>query len=172
MKTFAPKALVKGIALGLGLTAVGAFAANSSKNFNESFNATYKLLTALSITENAALDFGEEAVGYSGSIVIAPADGAQFSVSGHPNYQVQASIVESSINMTTGDGVGATKQIPVGSWTFGGNLNGSGLGTLDGSGSLTNMRVGATATVEDTDIAGDYSGSATFRLVYTNINKK
>ena len=45
-------------------------------------------------------------------------------------------------------------------------MSAAGAASFDVSGGLSDLRVGGTAKVESDDIPGDYTGSATFRLVY------
>lgn len=119
------------------------------------------------ILEQKGLTLGAALAGFASTVVIAPtdADAAVFNASGDANAPVVASIVENSIVLTTGSGSGAAQQIVVDSWTFGGSLAADGTGVLDAQGQLTNIRIGATATVESDDIGGDYSASPTLRLI-------
>ncbi len=48
----------------------------------------------------------------------------------------------------------------------GGELTKKGVGQFNGSGDLTNMRIGATAVVGASDVAGMYSATLTLNVVY------
>lgn len=149
----------------LSATIVGLGYAQSAMATDESFNATMTLLAPIVITETQALSFPATTTG-ANTVVVAAADAtaATFTATGEASTAVTASVVEASINMTNG---GST--IPVDTWTFGGTLTdagGSGTASFSGAGSLGTMRVGATATIDGTDIAGAYTGTATFRLIY------
>ena len=145
-----------------GLTFAGTVMAT-----DEPFNATMTLLAPIVITETQGLTFPTVAAGSTTPQTVAPAAAAAaiFTATGSASTGVTASVVESSIEMVTGDGVGTTKRITVDNFVLGGNVTG-GTGTFDGSGNLADMRVGATANPQSDDIAGAYSGTATFRLIY------
>ncbi len=134
----------------------------------ERFNATLTLLAPMSIVEVKGLGFEAALANQNVSIVTAATDtkAATFTARGTALWEVQGSVVESSIDMTTGDGSDATKTITVSSFTYAGDMDASGVATFNGSGELSNLRVGATAEINSNDIAGDYSGEATFRLTY------
>ena len=135
---------------------------------DEPFQASMQLLAPIVITETNALSFADTVSGQTLAVVTGAADAsaAQFTATGEPSRAVTGSVVEASIEMTTGDGVGNTKRITVDSFTTGGDMSGAGAATFDGSGDLADLRVGGTANVESDDIAGNYAGTATFRLVY------
>lgn len=137
---------------------------------DEPFNITMTLYQAIVITETQALSFPNTTSGGAIAVTVAPADGtaAIFTATGEPSTGVTGSVVESSIVMqhSTWSVADVTKEITVDTFTTGGNLSGAGAGTFDGTGNITDMRIGGTANVQANDIAGAYSGSATFRLVY------
>lgn len=125
----------------------------------------------IKVTLVQGLVFPSMAAGLPAVVVVTAADAnaAVLTASGKKNNAVTASVVEPSILMTTGTGAAPAEQIPVTGWTFGGSLvdgGGSGSGVMDGTGNITNMRVGATATVSASNVGGTYTGTATFRLVY------
>ncbi len=68
--------------------------------------------------------------------------------------------------MTTGAGITTPEQILVNGFTTGGDLDGSGNATFDVTGNLSDLRIGGVANVESEDVAGQYTGTATFRIVY------
>ncbi len=134
---------------------------------DEPFNVGMKLQTPVVITEVNGLSFVDTTTGSNTTVVTAPGDtlAATFIVRGSPNTPVTGSVVESSIVMTTGTG-GNNEQITVDNFTLGGGLNKKGVAILRPSGSLQNIRVGASAHVKSNNVAGAYLGTATFRLLY------
>ncbi len=163
---------LKALSTKLFITSIATFGlVNSVLAADEVFESSLILTVPLSIVETSPLTFPATVAGADASVVVAAADAgaAVFEVHGAANAPFTATITEASINMLTGDGVGTTKQIPVASWVFGGDLTdggGSGTATLPAGGSLTDARVGATATVAAEDIAGTYAADATFQVVY------
>ncbi len=141
--------------------------AGSAIAADESFNVTMTLQSSLVITETNALSFINTTVGTAATIITSPADAlaATFSAQGLPAASVTGSIVENSIIMSTGGG-SANEQIVVNSFSTGGDMNASGIATLDSGGQTANLRVGATANVLAANVPGNYAGAATFRLLY------
>ena len=138
---------------------------------DETFQATLKLLTSMiSITQDQSLDFGQAIVGTNQTLTVGALDGsaAVFSALGDSSKTATASVLENSITMTTGDGGDATKQIVVDNFTLGGTgITGADqVDFIAGSGNVSDIRVGGTANVEANDIAGNYAGTATFRVIY------
>ena len=168
MKNVSIKNIAQKIALVSATAGLSLGLINSASAADESFNASMTLLAPITITETNALSFANTESGQLVDVTTAALDStaAQFTSTGEPSTAVTGSVVETNINMTTGTGDDSTKQIVVDTWTFGGDMNGSGVATYDGSGDLSNLRVGATAHVEAEDIAGAYSGAATFRVTY------
>ena len=123
---------------------------------------------AISVSEDKPLAFGNVIAGFTQDIVINAGDAgaAVFSATGDPNISVTAEVVEKKITMQTPSGAGHAARITVSGWSYGGSLSSKGGGYFDGSGQLSNIRVGATARVRSSDVEGFYIGSATFRLVY------
>jgi len=103
----------------------------------------------------------------SQTITVLPSDSgaAVFDVSGTPNSIVGVEIAEKSIQATSAGG----KQIKIDSFTYGGSLvpaaKGA-TGTLDASGNLTNMRIGASASVKNKQESGVYTGTLTLSVIY------
>ncbi len=135
---------------------------------DETFQASMQLVAPIVITESQALSFADTIAGQATDVVTAAADttAAIFTATGEANRAVTGSVVESNITMTTGDGADTTKQITVDTFTTGGDMDASGAATFDTNGDLSDLRIGGTAHVEAEDIAGAYTGTATFRLVY------
>jgi hypothetical protein len=128
------------------------------------FTATIVVLTALSITAGANLDFGTiESSSSAQSITVSPegTGAATFQIDGEPNDTVTVSVVESSISMSDG-----TNSMTVNAFTVGGTSCTGGAGTLDGAGNLDSCEVGATISVGAGQVAGTYTGSATLSVVY------
>lgn len=147
---------------------IGVGFAGSASATDEVFNVTMSLVAPIVITETQALSFSNAGAGSASTVVTAPTDGtaAIFTATGEASTAVTGSVVEANITMTTGDGIGTTKQITVDTFTTGGDMDGAGAATFSAGGALSNLRVGASANVLAEDIAGAYSGTATFRLVY------
>lgn len=143
-------------------------ASGSAAAEDASFNASISLIAPITLSSVQDLSFAPQLAGSNEAVVTAAGDSsaAVFSATGEANSPAQASVVESSIEMTTGAGSSASERITVDSFTYGGSLAGDGSTAFDASGNIDDMRIGATANVEADDISGDYAGSATFRLVY------
>lgn len=153
-----------------GVSALGMLSMGAVYAIDEPFNVTMTLYDAIVITETQALSFPNTTSGGALAVVVAPTDGtaAIFTATGQASTGATGSVVEASIDMqhSTWSVADPTKEITVDTWTTGGNLSGAGAMTFDGTGNITNLRVGGTANVSANDIAGAYTGTATFRLVY------
>ncbi|MDH5527091.1 MAG: DUF4402 domain-containing protein [Nitrospirota bacterium] len=126
---------------------------------------------ALAVTLIQGMSFPPSEQGLTTTFIVAPLDptAAVFDAAGQKGQTINVSVVEVSINMTTGGGTLPSEQIPVDTWTFGGSLvdvGGAGQANFTNVGTLTNMRVGASAHVTFDDVPGAYLGSATMRAVY------
>jgi len=121
----------------------------------------------LSISQN--LSFESTFTNKSSSMVTSPNSyrSAVFKASGEPNKKFIASIDASEIYMRL-NGVGKAKEeiIVVSDFTFGGDLDKHGIGDFSNNGNLTNLRVGATASVKSYNMPGSYIGSTSLRLIY------
>jgi len=165
MKTVRTNKIVKlaaSVALGLGVVA-------GANAVDESFQATLRILTPISIVEDQAMDFGDTELGNSTPIVASDLNGmyAAFTVDGDTTKTATASVVEASIEMITGDGADSTKKITVDGFAVGvGSSAGGDQLDFSGDGQVADIRVYGTANQEAEDIAGDYVGTATFRVVY------
>jgi len=159
MKKFKSALLIASLAA----TSLGAMA------YDESFDSTISLYTAIEITEGQNLSFEPSLSKTAASVVTAPADtrAAIFSATGASNEVVEVSVAENEITMRL-DGVGVNDSdiINVNTFTLGGSINDLGQATFDKNGDLNNMRVGGTAHVKATNVHGDYVGTATFRISY------
>ena len=152
---------IAALSLSLGLVS----AANAT---DESFNIGITLIAPIVITETNALSFVETTAGSDQTVTTAPGDGiaATFTATGEASRAVTGSVVEPSVVLTTGAGVTTPEQMTIDTFTTGGDMSGAGAASFDGSGDLSDLRVGATANVLTEDVPGVYAGSATFRLVY------
>jgi hypothetical protein len=152
---------IAALSLTLGLVS----AANAT---DESFNIGITLIAPIVITETNALSFVETTAGSDQTVITAPGDGiaATFTATGEASRAVTGSVVESSVVLTTGAGVTTPEQMTIDTFTTGGDMSGAGATSFDGSGDLSDLRIGATANVLTEDVPGVYAGSATFRLVY------
>ena len=120
------------------------------------------VVKSISISKNADLDFG---AGYTGDAALTldpnAQEGANFTVGGEANMAYNITL-PSSTTMTTGDGVGADKQILVD--TFSSNPATSG---NIGSGGSQTLYVGAKrAALSNTQVSGAYSSIITVTVAY------
>ncbi len=134
---------------------------NSSQEFYQSNMVDAD--ETLDESNNGKLNLGFKA--YAGSkqkITIHPGDAgaADFSATGFPNVCFTKSIVETSINLTTGDGTSSSKQVLVDTFTL------AGPSCFNSGGVVAGLKIGATAHISSDDQPGNYVGSATFRIVY------
>ena len=138
------------------LMAVLGFSATAMAT-DQSFNATMKLFKPITITKVQDLLFPDTTItGSAFTVTVLPADSgaATFNAVGGNNRTLTRSVVESSINMTSGAMTMAVDTFAVtGPTAF-------------TSGAANGFKVGATAHVTALDLDGDYSGAATFRVVY------
>ena len=165
MKTIRSNPIVKvaaSVVLGLGVVA-------GANALDETFQASLQLVTPLSIQEDQAMNFGESYVGSASAIAANDANGyyASFTVNGDLTKTATASVAEASIEMTTGDGADSTKKITIDSFSVHvGTIAGSNQLDFSGDGQVADIRVYGTANQEANDIAGTYTGSATFQVIY------
>jgi Domain of unknown function (DUF4402) len=127
---------------------------------DQSFNANLKLFKPITISKVQDLLFPDTTLtGSAFNIVVLPADSgaANFTSQGGKNRSITKSIVQSSINMSASGVVGT---IAVGTFVL------SGPTAFDASGNITGIKVGATANVLAASEDGNYTGTATLRVVY------
>jgi hypothetical protein len=136
--------------------------ASSAFATDKSFNATMVLLTPIVINKTADLVFPATVSGAAADVTVATGDAgaAVFNATGEASTGFTKSVVEASIEMTTDNGVGSTKRITVDTFTL------AGPAAFDAGGAAAGLKVGGTAHVQAEDIAGSYSGAATYRIVY------
>jgi hypothetical protein len=121
------------------------------------FNISLKLYKPIQLTKISDLDFGNQVQGTAADIVIAPSDlgAAEFSATGGKNRAITKSVVEASVNLTSG-----SDTLLVDTFTVDGPT------AFDNSGDATGLKVGATAHILAGTPDGDYVGSATFSVIY------
>jgi hypothetical protein len=159
-----------------------AFTTASKAQSSATATATATIITPISISRTAHMNFGNLAVSTSGGTVVLPAaltspvrtqtgdvtlpatagtvSAATFAVAGAANYTYAVTLPGSAITLTRASG---TETMSVG--TFTSSLT-SNAGTLDGSGAQ-NFAVGATLTVAGSQVAGVYSsGNFTVTVNY------
>lgn len=126
----------------------------------------------LIVRETQALDFGTFVANSRQVVTVRPADSnaAIFSLEGERFAQLSLRVVERKVylnrhpNNDGGQGGPRKNRIVVQRWRYGGDANPSGTATLDQFGKLTNIRVGASATITQRALPGQYSGKATLRV--------
>ncbi|MEI6093024.1 MAG: DUF4402 domain-containing protein [bacterium] len=127
---------------------------------DQSFNASLKLFKPITISKIQDLLFPDTTLtGSAFTIAVLPADSgaATFNAQGGKSRSITKSIVESSINMSA-SGVAGT--IAVDTFVL------SGPSAFDSSGNANAIKVGATAHVLAASEDGNYTGTATLRVVY------
>ena len=127
---------------------------------DQSFNVSLKLFKPITITKVQDLLFPDATLtGSAFNIVVLPADSgaANFTAQGGKSRNITKSVVESSINMSAS---GVTGTIAVDTFVLAGPT------AFDASGNATGIKVGATAHVLAASEDGNYTGTATLRVVY------
>jgi len=127
---------------------------------DQSFSTTLKLFKPITITKVQDLLFPDATLtGSDFDIVVLPAasGAASFTAVGGKNRVIVSSVVESGISMSAPGVVGT---IAVNTFVL------SGPTAFDSSGNITGLKVGATAHVLAASEDGNYSGTATYRVVY------
>ncbi len=135
-----------------------------------SFTITATLLENISLTNSQGLDFGNLTLVSSATpVVIAPTDpgAAKFSAQGTSNDAATGSVVETTATVacTTSASCG-TDTMTISNFTLGGDMDSTGSTNFGATGELNNLLIGGTLTVDPSNRYGNYSGTATFRLVY------
>ncbi|MDH5560495.1 MAG: DUF4402 domain-containing protein, partial [Deltaproteobacteria bacterium] len=105
--------------------------------------------------------------GQAVTVLPTDANAAVFTITGTPNTPVTISIVPSNnVNMVLS---GGSKKIKIIDFTFGGSVPtqlSPITATLDATGNLSNLRLGATANVLTSTAAGYYLTSIALRVIY------
>ena len=127
---------------------------------DQSFSTSLKLFQPITITKAQDLLFPDTTLTSSAfNITVLPADSgaATFNAQGGKNRNITKSVVESSINMSAS---GVTGTIAVDTFVL------SGPTAFDSTGNANGIKVGATAHILAASQDGNYSGTATLRVVY------
>jgi len=127
---------------------------------DQSFSTSLKLFQPITISKVQDLLFPNTTLtGSAFTIAVLPADSgaASFNAQGGKNRNITKSVVESSINMSASGVVG---NIAVDTFVL------TGPTAFDSTGNITAIKVGATAHVLAASLDGNYSGTATLRVVY------
>ena len=127
---------------------------------DQSFNISLKLFKPITISKLQDLLIPDATLtGSAFTIVVATGDtgAATFNAQGGKNRSITRSVVESSIDMSAS---GVTGVIAVDSFVLAGPV------AFDASGDANGLKVGATAHVLAASEDGDYTGTATLRVVY------
>jgi len=141
---------------------------NSAFADEAKFQTTLRLLKPITLTQKSQLSFQSVTAGQTTTVVTEPSssNAVVFSATGEALSTVTGSVVESQILMISGSGSDESLQIPVDSFSTGGDLDGSGIGVFDSEGNLDDLRIGASAHIDAYNVPGVYTASATFRLTY------
>ena len=132
---------------------------------DEVFDVTMRLLADIVITENNALVFPDTPRGAANIVVLTTdAGAADFSATGQASTGFTKSIADpgGAITMLRSGGTpgNTPDEIVVDTFVLAGPV------AFDATGNATGLKVGATAHVLAEDLAGDYLGTATFRMIY------
>lgn len=160
------------VALGVAVAST-AFAGKGNTK-TEAFKVKIGLIAAITIVEDAAMDFGEYVAGdEAGAKVLGHASGAKFTISGETGRSVTVSLANSSVTMLRAGGVSGTANDEIVANAFEiWNQGGLQIGLTEAGGQTTltagsaSVEVGATATVDAGDVAGAYEGENTLQVVY------
>ncbi len=141
--------------------------ADRTGNFGQAnFNVSMRLFNSIQVEKLTDMSFGDHMLTGTGENIIVhenDANAASFRATGDRNADVVVQVLEDTIKLTSPEASGS---ISVDNWTYGGNVNGQGIGKFDVTGALPSIRVGATAHLSPSTEYGAYSGSATLRVTY------
>ena len=134
------------------------------------FSIRATLMQSVTLRNVNGINFNNQGVSASArSVVIEPAavGAAKFVSTGTPSENVTGSVTTSraTITCTQAASCGADT-MAVDAFTLGGDMSSNGEAQFSDSGELNNLLIGATLHIEPSNRAGEYSGQATFRLVY------
>jgi hypothetical protein len=139
---------------------ISATAPASTGTVNTAFSINMNLFAIVTVTKVQDLTFPQATLtGSAFTIIVNTGDSgaATFNATGTNSRSITKSIVQSSINMSA-SGVAGT--IAVDTFILAGPT------AFDGSGNANGIKVGATAHVLATSLDGNYTGTATLRVVY------
>lgn len=139
------------------------------------FNISATLLRepiVLTVLNN--LSFPETNAGTAQTVTVSPgaSSAAKFSATGMPLQGVTGSVTQETVELTCTSGActsstGDAKKIEIDTFSFGGDMNSSGGANFDSNGTLNNLTIGAKEHIKASNLQGTYTGTATFRLVYS-----
>lgn len=155
----------KKMLLSMALISVTSVAVMNAQAATDDGTAVVVVEAALTITNVTDLDFGT-VVQSDAAGTVAPGDAgaSEFAITGQPATAYTITLPAAAINMTTGAGDTAQRQISVDTWTSNPAAGANGL--LDGAGEQS-LFVGAThAAILADQEAGSYSGTFTVEVVY------
>ena len=127
---------------------------------DQSFNISLKLFKPITITKVQDLLIPQATLtGSAFNIVVATGDSgaAAFNAQGGKSRTISRDVVEDTIDLSAS---GVTGKIAVDTFVLAGPT------AFDASGNANGLKVGATAHVLATSADGDYSGTATMRVIY------
>ncbi|MEI6092822.1 MAG: DUF4402 domain-containing protein [bacterium] len=127
---------------------------------DQTMSSSLKLYKPIVIAKVSDLSFPDTVIsGNSQNITVSTAstNAATFNAQGGKNRSLTRSVVQSSIIMSA---PGVTGTITVNSFSR------SGPTVFDSNGNANGFKIGATARVLSNNIDGNYTGTATFRVVY------
>ena len=127
---------------------------------DQSFSASLKLFQPITIAKVQDLLFPDTTLtgsAFTVGVLTTDSGAASFTAQGGKNRNITKSVVESSINMAASGVVG---NIAVDTFLL------SGPTAFDGTGNIAGIKVGATAHVLAGSLDGNYTGTATLRVVY------
>lgn len=156
---------IKNIMFSLALISVTSVAVMNAQAATDDGTAVVVVEAALTINNVTDLDFGTVTQGDAADTV-APGDAgaALFEIAGQPNTAYTITLPAGAINMITGAGDTAQRQISVDSWAS--NPAAGANGMLDGSGQQ-DLFVGASrAAILGDQEPGAYAGTFTVEVVY------
>ena len=165
MKYFSKAVLVS-------ITTLALFGAQDLWAASANGTATASVRAAIAIAAASNLAFGEGTQGGVASAVGAGtsenAGNGSFSITGEPSTAYSVTLpADSVVTMTTGDGVGATKQIAVDSFEYYSTAAASASSaSLNGSGADTLLVGGSRAALAANQVTGSYTGSYSVTVAY------
>lgn len=155
---------MKKMVTAFSIIALASFSHGAMAQANANATAKINIISALNLTNNTVLDFGDYVQGDTGAKTVAAGDpeSANFSVSGNPNSTYNIVLPSTPVVMSTNGG-GPNQEINVQSFTSDKVGNSS---TLDGSGNDTFNVGGETAALLGSELAGEYTGQFSVTVAY------
>lgn len=128
----------------------------------EPFAVSMAVLPPVVVAAEQSIQFPSAKPGRDTSVVVRPGDigAAVFSATGVPHERVTAILLDDEVVISTHGGGSGVREIVVTGFVIGGEQ------AFDRRGTLSGMRLGATATVKPDNVPGVYHGTSTFRIVH------